>query len=158
MNALYKKESLMANKQDEDKCYLEACFVFSKLSYAKRLKVGELLVSPNGVINLGINGTAAGTPNECEFVDERGNLVTHPYVICGAANAIYKAAKQCVKLDGSTLYSTDSPCPKCTHALLSVGVVRVVYAREYRLTDHLSLLRDKGISVEHLPIDYEHLI
>lgn len=149
----------MADKQAEDIAYLEACFIFSKLSYAKRLKVGELLVTPLGIINLGINGTAPGTPNECEYVDESsGQLVSHPYVICGAANAIYKAAKQGVSLNGSTLYTTDSPCSKCTHALISVGVKRVVYVRQYRMTEHLKLLTDSGISVEQIPIQYEHLI
>jgi dCMP deaminase len=79
-------------------------------------------------------------------------------VICGAANAIYKAAKQGVSLNGSTLYTTDSPCPKCTHALISVGVKRVVYVRQYRMTEHLKLLTDSGISVEQISIKYEHLI
>ena len=61
-------------------------------------------------------------------------------------------------VNGSTLYSTDSPGPKCTHALISVGVQRVVYVRKYRLTDHLKLLTDAGISVEQSQIPYEHLI
>lgn len=149
----------MANQQAEDIAHLKACFIYSTLSYAQRLKVGELLVTPNGVSLLGVNGTAPSTPNVCEYTDpETGLLVTHPYVICGAANAIYKAAKQGVMVDGSTLYSTDSPCPKCTHALISVGVKRVVYVREYRLTEHLKLLTNAGISVEQISIQYEHLI
>lgn len=149
----------MADQQLEDIAHLEACFVYSNLSHAQRLKVGEQLITPSGVSLLGVNGTAPKTSNECEYIDpETGHLVSHPYVICGAANAIYKAAKQGVMVNGSTLYSTDSPCPKCTHALISVGVKRVVYVRKYRLTDHLQLLTDAGISVEQIQIQYEHLI
>lgn len=143
----------MADKELQDLVYLKCCFNIAELSYAKRLKVGELFVTESGVMIPGTNGTAPGTPNECEYEDENGNLVTHPYVICGAANAIYKAAKEGVRVSGSTLYSTDSPCPKCTHALISIGVKRVVYARPYRLTSHLSLLANAGIIVEHKPLE-----
>ncbi len=149
----------MANKLKEDIAHLESCFVYSNLSHAQRLKVGELLLTPHGVSVIGVNGTAPKTSNQCEYTDpETGQLTTFPHVICGAANAIYKAAKQGVMIDGSTLYSTDSPCQKCTHALISVGVKRIVYVREYRLTDHLQLLTDAGISVEQIQIQYEHLI
>lgn len=148
----------MADQKKEDIAFLEACFAFSNLSYATRLKVGELLVTPAGVMIPGVNGTAPKTSNQCEYVDEDGKLVTHPYVMCGAANAIYKAAKQGVSVEGSTLYSTDSPCPKCTHALISVGVRRVVYVRKYRLTEHLSLLVDANIQLEQISIPFEHLI
>lgn len=143
----------MADRLLEDEVYLRMCFNLATLSYAERLKVGELLLTPQGIIIPGVNGTAPGTPNECEYEDEDGKLVSHPYVICGAQNSINKAARQGVKVEGSTLYSTDSPCPKCTHNLISVGVIRVVYARKYRLTDHLKLLTDNGISLDHIPIN-----
>lgn len=150
----------MVDKTKQDIAHLEACFVYSKLSHAKRLQVGEMIVTPAGVLHIGINGTAPGTSNECEYTDPHtGQLVSHPYVICGAANAIYKAVKHGgAGLEGSTLYSTDSPCPKCTHALISIGIKRVVYVRKYRLTDHLRLLTDAGISVEQIQIPFEHLI
>lgn len=148
----------MAKQLDEDTAHLEACFVYSNLSYAKRLKVGEMFVTLNGIPVIGVNGTAPGTPNECEYMDEKGKLVSHPYVICGAYNGILKAAKQGVSLEGSTLYSTDSPCPRCTHALISLRVKRVVYVRQYRMIDHLHLLTDAGISVEQIQIKYEHLL
>lgn len=149
----------MVDKTKQDVAHLEACFIYSNLSYANRLKVGEMIVSPAGVQYVGVNGTAPGTPNECEYTDENGKLVTHPYVICGAANAVYKAVKHGGSgIEGSTLYSTDSPCPKCTHALISMGIKRVVYVRQYRLIDHLHLLTDAGVSVEQIQIPFEHLL
>lgn len=55
--------------------------------------------------------------------------------------------------DGATLYVTDSPCIECSKLIIQAGIKRVVYCREYRLTDGIDLLRRAGISVEFLPIE-----
>lgn len=129
------------------------CFVFATQSKAKRLQVGEFFVTLNGVIVPGTNGTAPSTSNECEYEDENGSLVTYSHIICGAQNCVYKAASEGIALIGSTMYSTDSPCSRCSPMIISVKASRVVYCREYRITAHLKELVDSGILVQQIPYE-----
>ena len=50
---------------------------------------------------------------------------------------------------------TDSPCVECSKLIIQAGIRRVVYAREYRLTDGIELLRRAGIEVEYHSINDE---
>jgi len=133
----------MDKQQQFDERYLEMASVWSKNSYCTRRQVGALLVKDRMIISDGFNGTPAGFENVCE--DENG--VTKPYVLHAEANAITKVAKSHNSSEGSTLYITDSPCMECAKLIIQAGIKRVVYAREYRLVDGVSLLRRAGIEV-----------
>jgi dCMP deaminase len=95
------------------------------------------------IISDGYNGTPSGFENVCE--DENG--VTKPYVLHAEANAITKVAKSNNSSEGATLYITASPCMECAKLIIQSGIKRVVYRREYRITDGLDLLRRAGIEV-----------
>ena len=99
------------------------------------------------IISDGYNGTPSGFENVCED----NNNVTKPYVLHAEANAITKIARSGNNSDGATLYVTDSPCIECAKLIIQAGIKRVVYGREYRLTDGADLLRRAGITVEFLP-------
>jgi dCMP deaminase len=71
------------------------------------------------------------------------------------ANAITKIARSGNNSDGATLYVTDSPCIECSKLIIQAGIKRVVYSREYRLTDGIDLLQRAGVAVEFLPLDNE---
>lgn len=138
----------------EDIVFLRMCFVFAVPSKANRLKVGEIILTEQGIPIPGRNGTAPGTSNECEYVDELSNkLVSHTHVICGLQNCVYKAAREGVSIVNSTAYSTDSPCVRCGPVILSVGIKRFVYCREYRLVDHLEILKEKGVLIQQIPYE-----
>jgi len=47
--------------------YMDVATRFSELSYAKRLKVGCIIVKDNRIISIGYNGTPAGWDNQCEY-------------------------------------------------------------------------------------------
>ena len=100
------------------------------------------------IISDGYNGTPTGFENDCETEDNRSK----PYVLHAEANAITKVAKSSNSSDGSTLYVTDSPCIECSKLIIQAGIKRVIYAREYRLTDGVDLLRRAGIEVVFKPI------
>ena len=134
----------MNEKQKQfDRSYLEMAEVWSRNSYCVRRKVGALIVKDRMIISDGYNGTPAGFENICE--DENG--VTKPYVLHAEANAITKVAKSGNSSLGATLYITDSPCMECAKLIIQSGIVRVVYARDYRITDGIDLLRRAGIEV-----------
>ena len=101
------------------------------------------------IISDGYNGTPSGFENICE--DENG--VTKPYVLHAEANAITKIARSNNNADGATLYVTDSPCIECSKLIIQAGIKRVVYSREYRLTDGVDLLKRAGIEVERMTIE-----
>ena len=84
---------------------------------------------------------------------EDENNVTRPYVLHAEANAITKLARSSNNSEGSTLYVTDSPCIECAKLIIQAGIKRVVYAREYRLSDGIDLLRQAGIKVEFIPCE-----
>ena len=66
------------------------------------------------------------------------------------ANAITKIARSGNNSDGATLYVTDSPCIECAKLIIQAGIKRVIYGREYRLTDGIDLLRRANIEVIYL--------
>ena len=126
-----------------DRSYLEMASVWARNSYCTRRQVGAILVKDRMIISDGYNGTPSGFENVCE--DENG--VTKPYVLHAEANAITKVAKSNNSSLGATLYITDSPCMECAKLIIQSGIARVVYARDYRITDGIDLLRRAGIEV-----------
>lgn len=48
------------------------------------------------------------------------------------ANAIIQAAKNGVRIDGATLYTTAFPCWPCFKLIANAGIQRVVYGESYR--------------------------
>lgn len=128
-----------------DDRYLRMALIWSENSYCTRRKVGCLVVKDKMIISDGYNGTPAGFENICE--DENG--VTKAYVLHAEANAITKLARSGNNSDGATIYCTDSPCIECAKLIIQAGIKRVVYFREYRITDGIDLLRRAGIIVEH---------
>ena len=128
--------------------YLKMAPIWAENSYCKRRQVGALVVKDQMIISDGYNGTPSGFENVC--ADD--NNVTLPYVLHAEANAITKLARSSNNSEGSTLYITDSPCIECAKLIIQAGIKRVVYAREYRLTDGADLLRQAGIQVDFMNV------
>ena len=122
--------------------------IWAENSYCQRRQVGALIVKDKMIISDGYNGTPSGFENICE--NDEG--LTKPYVLHAEANAITKIARSMNNSDGATLYVTDSPCIECSKLIIQAGIKRVIYAKEYRLTEGVELLRRAGIEVVHLPI------
>ena len=141
----------MDKQKELDSRYLRMARIWSENSYCQRRRVGALIVKDKRIISDGYNGTPSGFENVCEDEDH----LTKPYVLRAEANAITKIARSNNNSDGSTLYVTDSPCVECSKLIIQAGIRRVVYAREYRLTDGIELLRRAGIEVEYHSINDE---
>lgn len=141
----------MDKQKELDSRYLRMARIWSENSYCQRRRVGALIVKDKRIISDGYNGTPSGFENVCEDEDH----LTKPYVLHAEANAITKIARSNNNSDGSTLYVTDSPCVECSKLIIQAGICRVVYAREYRLTDGIELLRRAGIEVEYHSINDE---
>ena len=140
----------MNEKQKQlDLRYLRMAKIWAENSYCTRRQVGALIVKDKMIISDGYNGTPSGFENICE--DEHG--LTKPYVLHAEANAITKIACSGNNSGGVTLYVTDAPCIECAKLIIQAGIKRVIYGRQYRLTDGLELLERAGIELQYLPVD-----
>ena len=129
-----------------DQRYLRMAKIWAENSYCTRRQVGALIVKDKMIISDGFNGTPSGFPNVCKGADG----LTLPYVLHAEANAISKIARSGNNSDGATLYVTDSPCIECAKLIIQAGIKKVVYARSYRLTDGIDLLREAGVEVRKI--------
>jgi dCMP deaminase len=126
--------------------YIKMARVWATNSYCKRRQVGALIVKDRMIISDGYNGTPSGFENDCEDEDNHSK----PYVLHAEANAITKVAKSNNSSEGSTLYITASPCMDCAKLIIQAGIIRVVYADDYRIADGIELLEKAGIEVVQL--------
>ena len=155
-------------QQELDTYYIKVAQICSENSKANKLKVGAIIVKDQQIISDGFNGTPSGFDNQCE--DEKHKkldrcslcsqehcegcdnieLLTRPEVMHAESNAITKCAKYGKATLGSTIYITHTPCIECAKLIIQAGIKRVVYAREYRLSDGIDLLRQAGVKVEFI--------
>ena len=62
------------------KLYNNIAHEVAKMSHARRLQVGAVIVKDDRVISMGYNGMPAGWENNCESTQEDGTLKTKPEV------------------------------------------------------------------------------
>lgn len=137
---------------DLDQAYLKMAHQWGQLSKAKRKQVGCLIVRNGMIISDGYNGTPHGFDNDCEF-ETRFGYETKPEVLHAESNALTKLAKSTQSSDGSTVYTTLSPCFDCAKLMIQSGIKRVVYSEEYSKADGIELLQKAGLKVAHVPMD-----
>ena len=96
-----------------------------------RKHVGAVVVRDRTILSTGYNGSIRGMPH----CDEVGHMMENGHCVAtvhAEANAILQAAKNGVRIDGATLYTTASPCWPCFKLVANSGCVRIVYGEFYR--------------------------
>lgn len=106
----------------------------SKMSKAKRQKVGCILVKDSRIISIGYNGMPSGFDNSCET-----NGVTKKEVLHAESNAITKCSKSNESSDRATLYCTLSPCVECAKLIIQCGISKVFYLENYNNSSNCGL-------------------
>ena len=128
-----------------DKFYMDVAKRIAQESYATRLKVGSAILTENGGLFVGFNGTLSKFPNVCENEDG----TTNEYItIHSEENALYKMLKEGVSAKGATIYISHSPCARCSRMLIASGIKRVVYCEPYRDDTPLKILEHAGVEVQ----------
>lgn len=131
--------------------YLDVADRVSKLSRARRLKVGAVIVKDHRILSYGYNGTPSGFDNNCEIEHEdpmgRYSLITKPEVIHAEMNAILKVAQSHESTKDAVLFLTHSPCVDCSKSILQSGIKTVYYQLDYRCPSGLELLQKGGVTV-----------
>ena len=68
--------------------FMKTAILASELSFAKRSKVGAVLVKDGRILVTGFNGTPHSCSNQCEDILPDRTLVTRPNVVHAEANII----------------------------------------------------------------------
>lgn len=144
-----------------DFMYLRMANIWAQNSFAKRAKVGALIVKDGRIISDGYNGMPSTMPNVCEYMNENGVLTTNKEVLHAESNALMKLCSfGAVSSKGSVLFCTFSPCMHCAKLIVQAGVKHVHFTQLYRDLDGLKLLMDCGIHCFYhaeLPITLSNL-
>jgi len=158
-----------------DISFLEVAKIIANHSTCASIQVGCVIVRDKRIISIGYNGTPAGVRphcnekfNKCDlnygaWVPEMHHIVDRnkkehfkfqqANEIHAEINAIAYAARETMSTRNTTLYSTWSPCKDCCKAIISAGIIRVVYKNKYEKdTTGLELLKKCNIPVVEINI------
>lgn len=156
-----------------DLIYMQMAYQIAKLSYAKRRRVGCVIVKDTQIISTGYNGTPYNFENDCEeiqtrYVDnpdhmeiliEKGYVcdngccskeVTKREVLHAESNALAKISKSTLSSEGADLYTTTCPCFDCAKLIIQSGIKRVYFSEDYRDMSGVELLKSAGIEVKEV--------
>ena len=129
------------------KLYNNIAHEVAKMSHARRLQVGAVIVKDDRVISMGYNGMPAGWENNCESTQEDGTLKTRPEVLHAESNAIAKLAKSNDSGEGADIFITHAPCMECSKLIFQSGIRRVYYSADYRDDSGVKFLKQSGVEV-----------
>lgn len=122
---------LCNNHMDE---FMDAAIREAELSLAEGgIPIGSVLVHKGAIIGRGHNRRV-----------QKGSVVLH-----GEMDALENAGRLPANIYGeSTLYTTLSPCPMCSGAILLYGIPKVIIGENRTFQGEEKLLKDRGVLVE----------
>ena len=153
--------------------FMSVAELTANLSYAKKLKVGSVIVKDNRIISCGYNGLPAGwESNTCEkisFISDSEyfdspneeqkkyipidetyfwkSMKTFDEVIHAESNSISRLASSTESGIDSIMFCTHSPCIQCSKIIYGSGIKTLYYKHEYRSTDGIEFLKKCGVDV-----------
>tara|TARA_B100000497_G_C7679225_1_gene410796 strand:+ start:360 stop:767 length:408 start_codon:yes stop_codon:yes gene_type:complete len=132
-------------KQKFIDAYMDVAERFARLSSAKRLNVGAIVVKDDRIISIGYNGMPTGWDNCCED----SNNKSKPEVLHAESNAIAKLAKSSESGLGASIFITHSPCIECAKLIYQSGISTVYYKNPYRSSAGIEFLKKSKVKVIH---------
>lgn len=135
------------NRPAFDDIYMELAVNLARRSHCIKRHVGVVLAKDTRIISIGYNGPPAGTHN-CDETwpdvgcprDSKGGC---SLAIHAEQNAILYAVKNNISVEGSTLYTTLSPCLACARIIFSMRIKKVIYLNSY--AEHKGIASDEGV-------------
>ena len=115
-------------------------------STCDRKSVGALIVKNNQILATGYNGSLKGS----KHCDEIGHLMEGSHcvrTVHAEANAIVQAAYHGISINGSTLYTTASPCFNCFKLMVNSGIKRIIFGEFYRDEKIFEFAKEIGIEL-----------
>ena len=137
--------------------HMDICEVARKRSTCLRIQTGTIIERNNRILSTGYNGSVSGSQHCCDywfekFQNDDNYAIFEKFLrsdefyyehhkwsieneLHGEMNAILHAGKIGVTLEGSTLYTTYSPCINCAKAIVSSGIKKVFFKCLYKRDD-----------------------
>jgi dCMP deaminase len=117
-----------------------------------RKSVGSVIVKDKHVISTGYNGSIPGGAHcsdvGCMMEDSHCVRVVHSEL-----NAILQAAKHGASTNGATIYVTASPCWGCFKAIVTAGIVKIVFGTLYRDERIVQFALSAGIELVNMNLE-----
>lgn len=141
-----------------DEYFMQIAQVAALRSNCIKRKVAAVIVRDHRVISTGYNGTPRGIKNcneggcpRCHTFGKSGEHLDECLCAHAEENAIAQAAYHGVRIAQSTLYSTYSPCLRCTKLIINSGISEVVYSETYPMEQlPMKLLNEAGVKIRQL--------
>ena len=119
------------NRPAFDDIYMELAVNLARRSHCIKRHVGVVLAKDTRIISIGYNGPPPGTHNcDEEWPDvgcPRDSKGGCSLAIHAEQNAILYAVKNNFSVEGSTLYTTLSPCLACARIIFTMRISKVIY-------------------------------
>jgi len=118
-------------------------------STCDRKCVGAVIVRDKTILSTGYNGSIRGMPH----CDEAGHMIENDHCVAtihAEANAVLQAAKNGVRIEGSEIYITASPCWSCFKMMANAGIKKIYYGEFYRDERIFETAKKIGIELVHL--------
>ncbi|MBI5488110.1 MAG: dCMP deaminase family protein [Deltaproteobacteria bacterium] len=114
-----------------DRYFMNIAHEAKRRSTCDRKNVGAVVVRDRMILSTGYNGSIRGLPH----CDEIGHMMEGGHCVAtihAEANAILQAARNGIRIDEATLYTTASPCWNCFKLCANAGITTIVYDEFYR--------------------------
>lgn len=129
----------LVERPPRDEWLMEIAHVVAQRSTCQRNQVGAVIALDGRILSIGYNGAPAGLPH-CDHSSDPADASGCTNAVHAESNAIGFAAKYGVRIEGSTLYSSLTPCLPCAQLIINSGIKRVVANGSYRDPSGLHLL------------------
>ena len=140
------KKTTAQKRADWDEYFMNIAREVSTRSTCDRKFVGAVIVRDKTILSTGYNGSVRKLPHcsETGHMMDAGRCVA---TIHAEANAIIQAAKNGVRIDEGTLYTTASPCWNCFKIIANSGIKRICFGEFYRDKRIFDIARQLGIEL-----------
>lgn len=136
--------------------FMDIARILSTRSTCNKRSVGAVIVDKNNkIVGCGYNGAPAGMPHciDAGCNEENGHCTR-------AVHAEYNAIMNSVDLDrakgGKVFIWGASPCYRCAHALIIIGVSGVNYKGKLSDARAIDYLEEAGVSVKEDVVDFTY--
>ena len=150
-----KKKTRKLKRGDIDEYFLKIALVVAERSTCRRHHIGAVAVKDKHILSTGYNGAPSGRKDCLELGclrDELNIPSGERHEICRGVhaeqNVIIQASLHGVSLEGSTVYSTHTPCRMCAKMLVNAKIKRLVTFGKYNDEIFVNLFKDENLFQE----------
>ena len=116
-----------------DSYIMRVCHVVASRATCRHREQGAVIVHNKRILSTGYNGAPPGAKDclEYGYCAKEENLPCRAEGLHAESNAIVTAAREGIRVEGSTLYCIFSPCLSCCNIIKTAGIIEVIYLHTY---------------------------